>query len=488
MDQLTPFRPSADTLEQRTIAAQSPIRRLVRRTITAVLLLAILATGYRLGRSEFALPNWLPSALVQLLGGGARSPAPQGDVIYYRDPDGRPYYSAEPRQTADGRNFIAVRASEDVSFDGAPQPQAQSGGQKRILYYRNPMGLSDTSPVPRKDSMGMDYIPVYEGEGDDGAVIKLSPGRLQRTGVRSETIMHRVVVRPVRVPGTIQLDERRITVVATRSDAFIDSVENITTGDRVKKGQSLLRLYSADIVAAAAQLISNAGFEGSRRRLQNLNVPPEVIAEIERTRKVPPAITWSSPRDGLVLERNAIEGMKAPAGAVLFRIADVSVVWVLASVPEHDLGHIKIGQAVTIHVRSLPGRAFVGKVDLIYPQVNTETRTTRVRIELENPDGVLLPDMYADVEIATGSPNPVLAVPDSAVIDTGTRQVVLLDKGEGRFEPREVNVGSRGNGFTEIREGLADGDRVVVTANFLIDAESNLKAALRALDSRDPPK
>lgn len=488
MDQLTSFRPFEQAQEPRAIVARSPIKRLIRWTVASVLLIMILAVGYRLGKSELALPGWVPAALVELLGARAQTPASEGAVIYYRDPDGRPFYSAEPKQTSDGRNFIPVRASEDVSFEDAPQPQAQSADQKRILYYRNPMGLPDTSPVPRKDSMGMDYIPVYEGEGDDGPVIKLSPGRLQRTGVRSESISHRVVVRPVRVPGTVQLDERRITVVATRSVSFIDKVENITTGDRVRKGQPLLQLYSPDIVSAAAQLMTNPGFEGSRRRLQNLNVPPEIIAEIERTRKVPLTITWSSPRDGLVLERNAVEGMKAEAGAVLFRIADVSAVWVLANVPEHDLGHIKIGQAVTIHVRSLPGRAFSGKVDLIYPQVNTETRTTRVRIELENPDGVLLPDMYAEVEIATGSSNSVLAVSDSAVIDTGTRQVVLLDKGEGRFEPRDVKLGTRGNGFVEIREGLTDGDRVVVTANFLIDAESNLKAALRALDSRDPPK
>jgi Cu(I)/Ag(I) efflux system membrane fusion protein len=488
MDQLTSFRPFEPTQEPQIIAAKSPIKRLIRWTVVLVLLLTVLAVGYRFGKSEFALPGWVPGRFVELLGGKSHSVTPEGAVIYYRDPDGRPYYSAEPKQTADGRDFIAVRASEDVSFEDAPEPQAQSAGQKRILYYRNPMGLPDTSPVPKKDSMGMDYIPVYEGEGDDGRVIKLSPGRLQRTGVRSETISHRVVVRPVRVPGTVQLDERRITVVATRSDSYIDKVENITTGDRVRKGQPLLQLYSPDIVSAAAQLMTNPGYEGSRRRLQNLNVSPEVIAEIERTRKVPLSVTWSSPRDGLVLERNAVEGMKAEAGAVLFRIADVSAVWVLANVPEHDLGNVKIGQAVNIHVRSLPGRTFIGKVDLIYPQVNTETRTTRVRIELANPDAVLLPDMYADVEIATGSSKPVLAVPDSAIIDTGTRQVVILDRGEGRFEPREVKIGSHGNGFTEVREGLADGDRVVVTANFLIDAESNLKAALQALDSRDPPK
>ena len=271
----------------------------------------------------------------------------------------------------------------------------------------------------------------------------------------------------------------------------------MTTGDRVRKGQPLLRLYSPEIAAASAQylsVVSELGasgsgvgrplvLEGARRRLENLNVPPEVIADIERTRKVPTTITWSAPRDGIVLQRNAVEGMKAPSGEVLFRIADISTVWVLADVPEHDLGAVRLGQSATIRVRSLPSDAVSGKVGLIYPQVNQDTRTTRVRIELTNPNGVLLPDMYADVEIATGSAKPVVAVPDSAVIDTGTRQVIIIDKGEGRFEPREVKVGERGNGFVAIREGVAEGDRVVVSANFLIDAESNLKAALQAMAS-----
>jgi len=154
---------------------------------------------------------------------------------------------------------------------------------------------------------------------------------------------------------------------------------------------------------------------------------------------------------------------------------------VLADVPEYDLGSIKVGQPVAVYVRSLPGRTFTGKVALIYPQVNTQTRTTRVRIELPNPDGVLLADMYADVEIGTGSAKPVVAVPDDAVIDTGTRQVVLVDKGEGRFEPRAVQVGARGNGYTEIRDGVQAGEQVVTSANFLIDAESNLKAALQGI-------
>ncbi len=442
-----------------------------------------LAAGYWLGRSEYAQAP-------TMLGGSSAKTAPSGSVIYYRDPDGKPYYSAEPKKTSDGRDYLAVRASEDVNFDEQPAQAgaAKNPASKRIIYYRNPMGLPDTSPVPKKDSMGMDYLPVYDGEVEDGSTIKISPGKLQRTGVRSENVTRRVVVRPVRVPGTVQVDERRVTVVSTRSDAFIDKVENVTTGDRVRKGQLLLQLYSPEIVIAAAQFMSNPSFEGSRRRLENLNVPSEVIAEIERTRKVPLTIGWTSPRDGLVLERNAIEGMKAPAGEVLFRIADISVVWVIADVPEHDLGGVKLGQPATMRVRSLAGRTFNGKINLIYPQVNKATRTTRVRIELPNADNVLLPDMYADVEISTGATEPVLAVPDSAIVDSGTRQVVILDMGDGRFQPREVKLGARGEGFVEIREGIAEGDRIVVAANFLIDAESNLKAALQGLTSGDQPK
>ncbi|MEG9503678.1 MAG: efflux RND transporter periplasmic adaptor subunit, partial [Methylorubrum extorquens] len=181
------------------------------------------------------------------------------------------------------------------------------------------------------------------------------------------------------------------------------------------------------------------------------------------------------------------EGMKAAAGDTLFRIGDISTLWVLADVPEYDLGSVKVGQPVSVRVRSLPGRSFTGKVGLIYPQVNTQTRTTRVRIELPNPDGVLLPDMYADVEIGTGATKPVVAVPNDAVIDTGARQVVLVDKGEGRFEPREVKVGARGEGYTEIREGVQTGEQVVTAANFLIDAESNLKAALQSMAAPKSP-
>lgn len=450
--------------------------------LTGVALAAILAAGvggYRLG-----LQGEMPGvgARVGVAPIAARAkPAVFGPVLYYRDPDGAPIYSATPRRTKDGRSFRAARAGENVGLEHklpASSASTAKSTSRRILYYRNPMGLPETSPVPKKDSMGMDFIPVYEGD-DSGPIIKIAPGRLQTTGVRSEPVERRAIVAPIHVPGTITLDERRIAVVATRSDAFIDTVENVTTGDRVTKGEPLVHLYSPDIVAAGAQLVASPGFEGSRRRLENLNVAPDVIAEIERTRKVPLTITWSAPRDGVVLERNAVDGQKAAAGQVLFRIGDVSVLWVLADVPEYDLGNVKVGESAIIQVRGLPGHVFAGRVDLIYPEVKTATRTISVRIELPNPQGLLRPDMYADVDINTGSAAKVVAVPNSAIIDTGTRQIVILDRGGGRFEPRKVKVGMRGDGFTGIRDGVSEGDRVVVSANFLIDAESNLKAALQ---------
>ncbi|MCA0419959.1 MAG: efflux RND transporter periplasmic adaptor subunit [Proteobacteria bacterium] len=417
----------------------------------------------------------------------ANEPAETGPVIYYQDPDRKSVYSAEPRQTADGRPFRAVHASEDVSFQEKPEGvermvQADKG---RILYYRNPMGLPDTSLVPKKDSMGMDYLPVYEGEGNEDGVIKLSPGRIQRSGVRSEPVRRQSIAQTIRVPGVVQLDERRVSVVAIRADAFVQEVAPVTTGDRVAKGTRLARIYSPEISTAGAQFITelNAAARGvpeggARQRLENLGVPSEIIAEIEHSRKVPPTINWTAPRDGIVLERNVSDGMKMVAGTSLFRLADISTIWVLADVPERELSHVRIGAPASVRLRGRPEMAFEGRVSVIYPQIAEATRTAKVRIELANPDGVLLPNMYADVEIGAGDANAELAVSRSAVIDSGTRLIVILDRGEGRFEPREVKLGRNGDGLVAISEGVSEGDRVVVSANFLIDAESNLKAAL----------
>jgi membrane fusion protein, copper/silver efflux system len=472
----------------------------MRRPIGAFLILSAIlvagVVGLAVGRSNGPLPGWLEGLLPTAAKQSIAQSAATGPIIYYRKPDGLPDYSLTPKQTSSGKEYAAVHASEDVSFEEiAPEVAAAKGDEpRRIRFYRNPMGLPDTSPVPKKDSMGMDYLPVYEGEQDDDSSVKVSAGKLQKAGVRTEVAERRTLNTVVRAPGTVQEDERRKSVVALRFEGFVDTVENITTGSHVHKGQRLMRIYGPNLSSAAAEYlsalnagsaagISNQALKGARRRLENLDAPERFIADIERTREIPTYASWPAPQDGEIVERTAVNGMRAAPGDVLFRIADHDVVWVLVDIAERDLSLVEVGQKASVRLRAYPDRVFTGNVTLIYPHLMAETRTARLRIELPNPDDVLRPDMYADVEIATGIEAPVLTVSNSAVIDSGERQIVLLAKGDGRFEPRAVKLGRRGDGRVEIKDGLAENDKVVVSANFLIDAESNLKAALNGLDS-----
>jgi Cu(I)/Ag(I) efflux system membrane fusion protein len=459
----------------------------MKRSVLAVIAMAVVAAAAVVIISRPSVRSGAEIWLGHVM--GQASAVPPGPAIYYQDPDGKPAYSLTPKKTPNGREYRAVPPGEDISFKDPPADVAAAPADRKVKYYRNPMGLPDVSSTPKKDSMGMDYIPVYEGEDSDDGSVKVSPGKIQRTGVKSEPAALRPIRTVVRAPGTIQLDERRVSVIAMRAETYLQSVADVTTGTFVKKGQALMQVYSPAVSSAAAEYVTTltsrttAGEpsygRGSRQRLMNLDVPDAVITEIEKTRVVPVTVEWSAPRDGIVLERNAVQGMRAQPGDVLFRVADNSIVWAIIDVAERDLGSLAVGQPVTVRARSFPGRDFSGKISVVYPQVNRETRTARVRVELANPDLALLPDMYVDSDIDIGGAEPVLTVPDSSVLDTGARQVVLVDKGEGRFEPRDVKVGRRGGGLMEIRSGLKDGEPVVVAANFLIDAESNLKAALK---------
>lgn len=430
------------------------------------------------------------------------SPAAADDVTpaYYQDPDGKPLYSPTPTKTPDGRDYVPVMQDAELPTENKPdsKPATAARADRKVKYYRNPMGLPDTSPVPKKDSMGMDYIAVFEGDDTDDGAVKLTPGKIQRTGAKAEPATRRIIRTTVRAPGIIQLDERRISVISMRAESWVQKVADVTTGTKVKKGQPLMEIYSPAIASAAAEYIAtitskvtageNQYGRGARQRVMNLDVPETALAAMEKSRTVPLTIAWTAPRDGIVLERNATEGMRAQPGDVLFRVADTSVVWALVDVAERDLGAVAVGQLVTVKARSFPDREFSGTIVVVYPQVNRDTRTARVRIELANSDLALLQDMYVDAAIETGNPSAVLAVPESAVLDTGNRQAVLVEKSEGRFEPRDVKLGRRGGGYVEIRDGLKDNEPVVVSANFLIDAESNLKASLKGFsDAGDKP-
>ena len=462
------------------------------------------------GLAPADIPEFVTASVTTLWGGNADAKVtgtdenlglvvPEGAVIYYRHPD-EAAYSLTQISTVDGRAYLPVLASQDVSFDDAPKAAEAAAptvsvaiaapaanGEKRILYYRNPMGLPDTSATPKKDSMGMDYLPVYDGEEADGSTVTVSAGKIQRSGVKTILATLSSISQPIMVPGVVALDERKVTVISLRTEAFVEKVADVTTGAPITAGHPLVTVYAKEFASAGAQYAADlrnggkAKAAGSLQRLLNLGVPAAMITEIETTGKPPISVTLMAPQGGVVLERMAVDGMMAKAGETLFRIADTSTVWIIADVPEYELALVQRGAAATVRFRGLPGRAFTGKVDEIYPEIQSETRTAKIRIELPNSDGAMIAQMYADVEIAAGDRSAVVTVPDSAVIDSGDRQVVIVDLGEGRFEPRDVQLGQRGAGMVEIRQGVAEGETVVVSANFLIDAESNLKAALSAL-------
>ncbi|WP_247870839.1 efflux RND transporter periplasmic adaptor subunit [Azospirillum sp. TSO5] len=411
--------------------------------------------------------------------------AGSGKILYYRNPMGLSDTSPVPKKDSMGMDYVPVYEGKDTPAQAAT-PAPNAAGPRKIQYYRNPMGLPDTSPVPKKDPMGMDYVPVYEGEDSASGTVTISPDKVQKLGVRTDTATRRAISRQVRAVGTVQVDERRLFIVAPKFEAWIERLLVDTTGDTVRKGQPLMEVYSPELVLAQQEyLVARQGgaqlAEASLQRLRNLDVPEEEIERLRKTGKASRTLSYRAAADGVVLEKSAVRGMRFMPGEALYRIADLSNVWLVADVFEQDLGYVKLGQEVDVTVNSLPGRTFTGKVSFVYPTLTAESRTGKVRVELPNIDGLLKPNLYATVHLnADLGAMTGLAVPDSALLDTGKRQAVLVEIGEGRYEPRDVKAGARADGFVQILAGLEEGERVVVRANFLIDSESNLRAALSA--------
>ena len=423
----------------------------------------------------------------------AAGPAP----LYYQNPDGEPLYAAEPAKTKDGREYKPVFADTPAAAAAAPAP-ASPAAAHRILYYRNPMGLPDTSPKPKKDSMGMDYIPVYAddaGQGDPAGTVRISPGRLQTLGVRTEAVeMRQPAGRAIVATGILQFDERRLATVTTKVSGWIDRLVVAAAGDKVRRGQVLAEIYSPDLVASEDEYLTAARMGGAIasaavQRLRALDIPDDEIDRLRRTGHASRHIPVMASADGVVIDKPVQDGMRVDAGQPLYKTADLSELWLIAQVQEQDLGAVAPGNRTVATFVAFPGRTFDGRVDLIYPSMNAETRTARVRIVVPNAGGELRAGMFANVRIDPAAESrPVLSVPSSAVLDTGTRQVVLVARGEGRFEPHRVTLGLRGDEWVQVLDGLKPDDRVVVGANFLIDAESNLRAALQGFADGDKAK
>ena len=461
------------------------MNRTVLIVSTFVLAAALLAAGYWWGVNQST-----PSAPRAAEGkAGARS---ERKVLYYRNPMAPTDTSPVPKKAPDGMDFVAVYA-DDAAGAQTDKPKG------KLLFYRNPMGLPDTSPVPKKDQMGMDYIAVFEDEEPASAtpLVKLSLDKVQKLGVKTEAAAMRDLASTIRAVATVQANERALATVTSKFDGWIQRLYVNTTGQAVRKGEALMDVYSPDLITAQQEyLIAKRGVQtlagasaevqasmqrladSALQRLRNWDISETELQLLTRDGKTTQYLTLRSPANGVVLEKPAIQGKRFMAGEVLYQVADLSQVWLLAEVFEHDLGQVRIGQAANIRVDAYPEKVFTGKVTFIYPTVTPESRTARVRIELANPQALLKPSMYARAEFTSSrGKGQALTVPDSAVLDTGTRQLVLVQRAEGKFEPRPVKLGARGDGYIEVLEGVKAGENVVVSANFLIDAESNLKAA-----------
>ena len=449
----------------------------------ALLVIAVASGAYWLGTQRAEQPPVTASAPVER------------KILYYRNPMGLPDTSPEPKKDSMGMDYIPVYADE-MPADSAASNSGEA--DRKVLYYRNPMGLPDTSPVPKQDSMGMDYIPVYADEQASAGQVKISPDKVQKLGVRTEPVSSRELVRSVSAVGKFQVDERSLSTVTTKFEGYIERLYVNATGQPVKRGQPLMEIYSPELVSAQEEYLiawnsrqalkqgteeSQIGVgqlaESALRRLRNWDISNAQLQRLQREGKATHTLTLYAPAGGVVLEKSAVQGMRIMPGEPLFKIANLSAIWLIAEVFEQDLSLVHVGQSVKIRVDAYPEKELTGRIAYIYPSVTPETRTAMVRVELANPGGLLKPDMYASVQLVSGHGKvSALTVPDSAILDSGTRQVVLVQLGEGLFEPREVKLGMRSDGYAEVLQGLSAGENVVVRANFLIDAESNLKGAL----------
>ncbi len=385
----------------------------------------------------------------------------------------------------------APKAADTTASSSTVAAAPAQTGEPKVLYYRNPMGLPETSPVPKKDSMGMDYIPVYEDE-ESATTVKVGLDKVQRAGVRTAAVETRRLARIIAAPGVAKPDERTLRDVTVRADGYVEKLYVNTTGQHVRRGEPLFGFYSPAIISAQIDYKNQISTAGARSRqdaesyarvvaeqLSRLGVPEQEVERLKATGETSRIFDMPSPADGVVMEKNVIEGQMVKAGDTLYRLTDLSHIWIITDVAEQDIGLVKIGAPAKVRFRAFPDETFEGRVTFVLHELSMSTRTARVRVEVANPDHRIKHEMFADVEIdTTAGDAPRLSVPASAVIDSGSRRIVLLERGEGHFAPREVQLGLRTRDYVEIKSGLEAGEKVVVSANFLIDAESNLKAAL----------
>lgn len=407
---------------------------------------------------------------------------------FYRHPMNPEVISDHPQKDDMGMDYIPVYEPSTVE------------ASKKILFYRNPMNPEVTSQKPMKDSMGMDYIPVFADEALDSQTYQLSPEKIQKIGVRSEEARARKILKVIQAVGSIEVDEALKHVVSPRFEGWINHLFINTTGTLVKRGQPLLQIYSPSVLTSeeeylvaksnqnrldhSSQQSRDVASELTRSALERLrlwDIPETEIRRLQSSNKVSSSITLLAPTDGVITEKPSVEGMRFSPGEVLYKIANLESVWLVAEIFEQDMAEVKVGQLSTFKLSSYPERLFKGTVTFVSPSLDPESRTVRIRIQMANPKGLLKPSMYGNVALEGLTHDVNVAIPESAVLDSGLRKVAFVMLEGHKFEPRELSLGVSGGGYVEVLNGITAGEHVVVSGNFLIDAESNLRAAVRGM-------
>jgi len=375
------------------------------------------------------------------------------------------------------------RQSSSVSRN----PKSSDTTGRKIKYYKSTMLLGEISQKPRKDSMGMDMVPVYEGE-EESQTINVDPVTIQKMGVRTASVTKGPLRRVIRTVGSIDYNETALADVTTKFRGWIEKLYVDSTGKQVHKGEPLFDIYSPELYSAQNEYVlglnqGGGGLKASaRQKLKLFDITDDQIAELEKTRQPQRTLRVDAPIDGVVVEKMIVQGQMVEAGMKLYRLADLSIVWVQSQIYEQDLALLKLGQDAEVSLSYLPDRKFAGRITYIYPTVDEKTRTARVRMEFHNPGLFLKPGMFATVELHSDVESSALLVPDTAVLRSGDRNTVFVALTNGRFEPREVTLGPRDeNNEYEVLSGLNEGERVVTSGQFMLDSESQLREAIQKM-------
>ncbi|NIO39381.1 MAG: efflux RND transporter periplasmic adaptor subunit [Burkholderiales bacterium] len=389
-------------------------------------------------------------------------------------------------------------------------PPAASSNSRQPLFYRNPMNPSVTSPVPAKDSMGMDYIPVYaednNEEKDAAGTVKVDPVVTQSIGIRTAAARRTSMTRTIRAVARVDFDEQAMARLHPKTDGWIEELRVDKTGETVEKDAILLSIYSPRLVSTQQEYLlalenldalKSSPFDdirrgaeelavSSRERLQFFDVPEHQIRELEQTREIQKNLHIHAPVAGTVISIGAREGQYVTPRTELYMIVDLSRVWVYADIYEYELPWVQVGDEVEMTLAGIPGRTFTGELDYIYPYAEARTRSIKVRLAFDNPDLLLKPEMFAEVVIKSDKLVDTIVIPSEAVIRSGKSNRVFVVRAPGKFEPVIVELGFQSAGQVAVLAGVEEGDEVVISAQFLVDSESSLReAAVKMMEAQD---